>query len=64
MTLPRKCKLPRRLDAGIEGTHEYNAGSAEEASRVEYFKFIDSALENLKDDLIVNNDVSEMLISS
>ena len=65
VTLPRKRKLPVRLD---EGTHEYTPSSAEEVYRVEYFKVIDSALENLKEyftstDLLAYSDLTDMLLS-
>jgi len=65
VTLPRKRKLPKRLDGG---TQEYTANSAEEVYRVEFFKVIDSASENLNEyftstDLMAYRDLGEMLLS-
>ena len=66
VTLPRKHKVPRRLDDGA--APDYTSESAEEMYRVDFFKVIDSAAYNVTEyfsstDLMAYRDLSAILLT-
>ncbi|XP_068213365.1 zinc finger MYM-type protein 1-like [Palaemon carinicauda] len=66
--LPRKKKIPKRLDQGLGFASNYCHDSAEEFYRVEFFSVIDAAVLNIKEyftstDLTEYQDLSSVLLT-
>ncbi|XP_068235704.1 zinc finger MYM-type protein 1-like [Palaemon carinicauda] len=66
--LPRKKKIPKRLDQGLGFASNYCHDSAEEFYRVEFFSVIDAAVLNIKEyftstDLTEYQDLSSILLT-
>ncbi|XP_068213662.1 zinc finger MYM-type protein 1-like [Palaemon carinicauda] len=66
--LPRKKKIPKRLDQGLGFASNYCHDSAEEFYRVEFFSVIDAAVLNIREyftstDLTEYQDLSSVLLT-